>query len=92
MSFRTLDPLASLEPDKGDEDWLESGPSTPRKQKQRLAKAIYDKHHPPLVLQPGDEVLLRSHNGYTLPPVKSTKLSIWRVGPCRIVGKKGNLA
>jgi hypothetical protein len=56
------------------------------------AKTYYDKKHQPLQLQPGTDVFLRLHKGYTIPGEPNRKLSIQRTGPFRIIRKVGRLA
>jgi len=56
------------------------------------AKVRYDARHTPLLLQPGDKAYLRLHNGYRLPGVPNSKLSLQRVGPFEIVKRIRNLA
>ncbi|KAN0085522.1 hypothetical protein V8E54_001989 [Elaphomyces granulatus] len=47
-------------------------------------KKRYDKRHTPLLLNPGDLVMLKLHHGYRIPGVKNRKLSIQRVGRFKI--------
>jgi hypothetical protein len=47
-------------------------------------KKRYDKRNTPLLLNPGDLVMLKLHHGYRIPGVKNRKLSIQRVGHFKI--------
>jgi hypothetical protein len=52
----------------------------------------YDKSHTPLLLNPGDFVMLKLHDGYRVPGVKNKKLSIQRTGRFRIKRRVSPLA
>ena len=55
-------------------------------------KHRYDKHHIPLLLNPGDFVMLKLHHGYRVPGIKNKKLSIQRVGRFKIKRRVSPLA
>jgi hypothetical protein len=55
-------------------------------------KHRYDKRHIPLLLNPGDLVMLKLHHGYRVPGVKNKKLSIQRVGRFKIKRRVSPLA
>jgi hypothetical protein len=55
-------------------------------------KKRYDKRHTPLLLNPGDLVMLKLHHGYRIPGVKNRKLSIQRVGRFKIKRRVSPLA
>ena len=56
------------------------------------AKSYYDAAHTPITLEEGQGAFLKLQHGYTIPGLANRKLSQQRVGPFKVLKKKGNLA
>ena len=56
------------------------------------SKIRYDSKHVPLLMEEGDMVFLKLHNGYRLPGLDNKKLSNQRAGPFKILKRYGRLA
>jgi hypothetical protein len=98
MGFKAREALSLVEPENVPEDRTSTREVYRRQASDAMEFAVarmkiqYDKGHKPLMIKPGEKVMLRLHHGYDLPGNPNRKFNQQRASPFEVEKRIGRNA